>query len=86
MSKAAHGVVTAFGLLFGGATSAYTYYLKAPSVAAVRPELTEVGFWTALFSGRFVEWLFLTEPMVATALLMVFWVLFWNVALFTADI
>lgn len=38
------------------------HYLKAPSVVAARPELIELGFWTALFSGRFSEWLFVTNP------------------------
>lgn len=43
----------------------YMALLRAPSVVAVRPGLTEVGFWTALFSGRFLEWAFYHAPVVS---------------------
>jgi hypothetical protein len=40
----------------------YMALLRAPSVVAVRPGLADAGFWTALFSGRFLEWAFYHAP------------------------
>jgi len=57
------------------------HYLQAPSVAAVRPELLQVGLWDAMFSGRFTEWLYLNEPAVGFVLtIALYWVMagvFW---------
>lgn len=65
------------------AHAAYMYFLRAPSAVEVRPELAEVGFWTAAFSGRFSSWIWYNEPMlgvVYTAFMglliaLIFWLL-----------
>ena len=61
--------------VIASAMSAYYTFLRAPAVVAVRPQLAEVGFWTAAFSGRFVPWLFYTSPLVGTLLVFGFWTL-----------
>lgn len=58
------GVAVAFALV----ASAYNTFLHAPAAVAARPELADLGFWTALFSGRFTAWLFYHEPIAGTAL------------------
>lgn len=64
-SRLANAVVILAWLAFASTVSAIMYYLTAPSVAAVRPELYEIGFWTAMFSGRFASWLWLHHPVAA---------------------
>lgn len=49
-------------LVIAGVSTVYMVTLKAPSVLEVRPELAEVSFWTAFFSGRFSAWLFHHYP------------------------
>lgn len=58
----------AFWLVLTGLSSAYMYFLKAPSVVAARPELVELGFWTAIFSGRGAEWIWYHHPLVGLAI------------------
>lgn len=72
----------ALAIIFGGSTllgaafSAYMYFLRAPSVVAARPQLPDLDFWTALFSGRFEAWLWHHDPAVALVVTMAFfWVL-----------
>lgn len=57
--------------------SAYNYFLRAPSVVAARPELADLGFTTALFSGQFNAWLWFNHPvggLVFTSVTALFWV------------
>lgn len=50
-------------LVLTAGISAYMIHLRAPAVIKTRPELADVGFWTAAFSGRFSSWLFYHEPL-----------------------
>lgn len=77
-------------VLFGGALvlfgliSAYYTFLHAPAAVAARPALAGLGFWTALFSGRFQTWLFYHEPLVGAGLLTAFWFILAAIAWWTA--
>lgn len=71
-----------FAIALSTAISAYYYYLRSPAVVSVRPELATVGCWTAAFSGRFVEWLFYTEPLYGAAMVFAFWTVIVTIALF----
>jgi hypothetical protein len=53
--------------------SLYMHHFHAPSVVEVRPELAEVDFWTALFSGRFLPWLWHHHPAWGFVLTAVLW-------------
>lgn len=63
------GVLIAAWVGLTAAISGYMTYIRAPSVVAIRPEITEVGFWAALFSGRFGSWLFHHSPVAGTTLM-----------------
>ncbi len=67
--------VYAIAWVIASALSAYYYFLRAPAAVAVRPQLADAGLWTAMFSGRFTEWLFFTSPLAATVLVFGFWTL-----------
>lgn len=58
--------------------SLYMYYLRAPSIIEVRPELADVGFTTALFSNHFWSWVWYTAPGAGVALMFVIGVV-WSV-------
>jgi hypothetical protein len=61
-------------IIMSSLVSAYMTFLRAPAVIEVRPGLAEVGFWTALFSGRFISWLFHTSPVAGAVITCLFWV------------
>lgn len=46
----------------------YMTMLRVPSVIRVRPELKEVGFWTGMFSGRSMSWLWYHHEGAAVAI------------------
>lgn len=68
-------VVYGIAIALASVSSVYMYVLKAPSVVAARPELAEIGWWTALFSGRFYTWLYYHEPVFGIVLTFVVWLL-----------
>lgn len=68
-------VVIGVSALLGALSSAYMALMVAPSVIAVRPNLADVGFWTAMWSGRFDAWLWHHHPVFMTSFIMVVWVL-----------
>lgn len=65
-------VLAAVPVVLTAAVSGYMTYIRAPSVVAIRPELAEVGWWTALWSGRFESWLWYHHPLPATVVTFVF--------------
>jgi hypothetical protein len=73
-----YGLEIAMAVIWGVLTtgfSAYMIHFRAPAVVKTRPELADVGFWTAAFSGRFSSWLFYHEPwagILLTAVVMLF--------------
>jgi len=56
--------------ILGLLSSAYMYYLRSPSVVSARPELKEIDWWTAMFSGRFEAWLWHHHPEVGFGMTM----------------
>ena len=61
------GLAAVAGAMIGTLTSAYYAFFSAPAAVSARPELAELPFWTALFSGRFTEWAFYTHTGYASA-------------------
>lgn len=59
------------GVALGAVGSAYMTFLRAPAVVDVRPGLADVGFVTALFSGRFEAWLWYHFPVLASVVVCV---------------
>ena len=70
------------GALIGVLSAAYQATLSAPAAIAARPELANLPFWTALFSGRFSEWVFYTHPTAAS----VAWIALWTLIVTTATV
>jgi hypothetical protein len=66
------GLFAIGGGTLGGILAAYQVFLAAPAAVAARPELADLGFWTALFSGRFMSWFYFHYPVIATAFAVVF--------------
>lgn len=66
--RVANAVVAAVAVVLYLLSTAYMYFHRAPSVVEVRPELVDVGFWTALFSGRFNPWLWYHHPTIGAVL------------------
>lgn len=62
------GVVLGGAVAVAGVSSWYMHALRAPAVIATRPELTEIGFWTALFSGRFSSWIYWHHPLAGAGI------------------
>jgi hypothetical protein len=58
----ATGVV---GSIIGLLGALYQAHITAPAAVAARPELADLSFWTALFSGRFWDWFYYNEPLIA---------------------
>ena len=65
-------VLHAGASLIAAVASAYHYYLAAPSAIAARPELADLSWSTALFSGRFNSWVWYHEPVIGAVLFFVF--------------
>jgi len=61
--------VTGVWITLNTLISGFIAFLRAPSVVSIRPELTEVGFRAALFSGRFAAWLYYHHPVVPVVIL-----------------
>lgn len=65
-------IVVGGGILVGLLISLYMTAIRAPAVVEVRPQLVEVDFWTAIFSGRGSAWMWYHYPTGATIFLVAF--------------
>lgn len=79
-----NAIVLGGSALLGVVLSAYYAILAAPAAVAARPALAELGFWTALFSGRFTDWLFFNHPLIGSTIIVTFWLLAGGVLIWTA--
>lgn len=69
------GLAALGGAALGALSAGYYAVLAAPAAVAARPQLPDLPFWTALFSGRFAEWLFYTHTTAAVIAVVAFWIL-----------